>query len=388
MKKMMIGILIGFAMSIAATAYAETAKQFILTKVTYPIFVNGVEYKDEKLPALNYEGNTYIPLAKIGDILGVDYRWNAEKRRVEIGEPVKDDQPAANSAANKAVSYDGYELYVTDGTGKYAGYKMLHGYPGQDKYQIYFQGDERSYHTTIEDLRGINLNERITWRYGGRTYTNTRSELYSFFADTTWFRNNLKDITDYTLTEEWFLDVFGDVFLDWAEGIGYSTEAASWVEKYFRQTAERDPNMPFVTLTPDAAVVTVGNNQPEEPSVDDIIRDIENLYRKDQLLTEEEKKFHADWISRKELEEEYGIRAVEYIDPDGVQLWLRRYNEQTRRNETIYKIYNFQMKGYVEWGQILSGSGIRYQYYEGNPDLLNGGLYFNRQDLKNAGIIP
>ena len=105
-------------------------------------------------------------------------------------------------------------------------------------------------------------------------------------------------------------------------------------------------------------------------------------------LTEEEKKFHADWISRKELEEEYGIRAVEYIDPDGVQLWLRRYNEQTRRNETIYKIYNFQMKGYVEWGQILSGSGIRYQYYEGNPDLLNGGLYFNRQDLKNAGIIP
>lgn len=103
--------------------------------------------------------------------------------------------------------------------------------------------------------------------------------MYSFFADTTWFRNNLNGITQYTLTQEWFLDVFGDVFWDWAEGIGYSEEAARWVERYFRLIAEPDPDMPFVTLTPDAEVVPVETNEPEELSVDDIIKKIENLYR-------------------------------------------------------------------------------------------------------------
>jgi hypothetical protein len=54
------------------------------------------------------------------------------------------------------------------------------------------------------------------------------------------------------LTEDWFLDMFGDVYLDWAEGIGYSHDAARWVEQYFRQTETQSPNMPYVTLTPDA----------------------------------------------------------------------------------------------------------------------------------------
>jgi hypothetical protein len=84
---MIVGILIGAAAMTAVPATAAV-KQFILTQIDYPVLVNGVEYKDADRPLLNYQGSTYIPLAKIGDLTGVNYVWNAEKHRVEIGSPV------------------------------------------------------------------------------------------------------------------------------------------------------------------------------------------------------------------------------------------------------------------------------------------------------------
>jgi Cullin, a subunit of E3 ubiquitin ligase len=372
----------------AGSSGPNVKKQFILTKASYPIFVNGVEYKDEQLPALNYEGKTYIPLSKIGDILGVEYRWNAEKKRVEIGGVMEENHSA--SAGNG--------LYVTEGTGKYARYKMLHGYPDQDKYQIYFQvtsvGGMEQYHITYEDLRGIDLNERITWKYNGQTYTHTRSQLYVFFSETDWFRNNLSGIGQYTLTHDWFVDVFGDVYLEWAEGIGFSTDASRWVNEYFLQTAPQDPDMPYVTLTPDAKVIPVEENQPEEPSVDEMIRNIEKLY--EEPLTEEEKQFHAKWINRRELKEKYEIEVIDYLntdtDPASLELWFRKYNEKNRSYETIHKIDQFPGVSNMEAGQVLTNNGIRYMYYEGNSqsgEISNkAGLYFNREDLRKLGIIP
>jgi hypothetical protein len=85
---MIVGILIGAAAMTAVPATAAV-KQFILTQIDYPVLVNGVEYKDGDRPLLNYQGSTYIPLAKIGDLTGVNYVWNAEKHRVEIGSPVE-----------------------------------------------------------------------------------------------------------------------------------------------------------------------------------------------------------------------------------------------------------------------------------------------------------
>lgn len=85
MKKIAVGIAIGVVLSFSASAFASQIKQYILTEVNYPVVVNGVEYKDAKNPILNYQGATYIPLAKIGDLTGVQYKWNAEKKRVEIG---------------------------------------------------------------------------------------------------------------------------------------------------------------------------------------------------------------------------------------------------------------------------------------------------------------
>lgn len=84
MKKLAVGILIGSALTMTATAGAAAVKQYILTEVVYPIVVNGKEYKDAAAPILNYEGSTYVPLAKLGDITGVNYKWNDELKRVEI----------------------------------------------------------------------------------------------------------------------------------------------------------------------------------------------------------------------------------------------------------------------------------------------------------------
>lgn len=102
MKKLVSGIVIGIVLSFGVTALAGSVKQYILTEVTYPVLVNGKAYKDQKSPILNYQGSTYIPLSKIGELTGVQYKWNAAKKRLELGNTIA-------TAANYEVISD-YEL--------------------------------------------------------------------------------------------------------------------------------------------------------------------------------------------------------------------------------------------------------------------------------------
>lgn len=85
MKRIFIGIIIGMLFMITTVANADSIKRFILTKVTYPLVVNGNIYSNAKLPVLNYNGNTYVPLKAIGDLIGASVKWNATKKQVEIG---------------------------------------------------------------------------------------------------------------------------------------------------------------------------------------------------------------------------------------------------------------------------------------------------------------
>ena len=84
MKKFIAGIVVGATLMLGSTVFADQIKQYILTAASYPIFVNGKEFKDEASPILNYEGSTYVPLAKLGDLTGVNYKWNESLKRVEI----------------------------------------------------------------------------------------------------------------------------------------------------------------------------------------------------------------------------------------------------------------------------------------------------------------
>lgn len=84
-KNIIIGIAIGISITSIPT-FANTVKQFVLTKVSYPIIVNGEEYVNNELPVLNYEGSTYVPLKAVGDVLGSNVKWNSDLGRVEIGD--------------------------------------------------------------------------------------------------------------------------------------------------------------------------------------------------------------------------------------------------------------------------------------------------------------
>lgn len=84
MKKLIIVFVAGLLCGLCSPAIAATVKQYILTEAPYPVVVNGTVYKDEKHPILNYEGSTYVPLAKLGDITGVKYTWNSKLRQVDI----------------------------------------------------------------------------------------------------------------------------------------------------------------------------------------------------------------------------------------------------------------------------------------------------------------
>ncbi|WP_113675712.1 stalk domain-containing protein [Vallitalea guaymasensis] len=59
-------------------------KEYILQEASYPITLNGETYESDKLPPLVWEGNTYVPLKAMGDLLGAKVDWNNELKRVEI----------------------------------------------------------------------------------------------------------------------------------------------------------------------------------------------------------------------------------------------------------------------------------------------------------------
>jgi hypothetical protein len=78
------GLLAGGLLMAAIPAVASSVQQYVLTKAAYPIVVNGSELNNPELPVLNYEGNTYIPMRAVGEVLGAEVSWNEALKRAEI----------------------------------------------------------------------------------------------------------------------------------------------------------------------------------------------------------------------------------------------------------------------------------------------------------------
>jgi hypothetical protein len=115
MKRFVAGIVIGSALAISTSVFADSIEQYILTKVNYPLVVKGKEYANADLPVLNYQGNTYVPLKAIGDVLGTKVNWNDQLKRVEIGNNEVSNQGTSVSNENNATSISpltGYTLVV------------------------------------------------------------------------------------------------------------------------------------------------------------------------------------------------------------------------------------------------------------------------------------
>lgn len=92
MKKYISGFILGVLTTVGITVFAEEVKSFIAEKATFDVYVAGEKFESDK-PAVVIDGSTYLPLRATGEALGVPVEWNAEKRRVEVGD-VKENQEA------------------------------------------------------------------------------------------------------------------------------------------------------------------------------------------------------------------------------------------------------------------------------------------------------
>ena len=120
-------------------------------------------------------------------------------------------------------------LSDSKGEGKYAGYQKLNGYPGEDKFQIYYEDSSHdtiiSFHATYEDLQGLNLDE--VWDFtmpNGTPMKLTRRQVYNIFLS-----------YGGTPVEKYISEVFPGAYDDWFMGMVFSQDAARLVGKYLEK---------------------------------------------------------------------------------------------------------------------------------------------------------
>ena len=101
MKKVILGILIGFTMAIAFTSFANS-DFFTAQKATFDIEVLGKKFEGENPPVV-IEGRTYLALRDTAEALNIEVYWNGDERKVEIGETKKtvSELPKSTAAQGK-----------------------------------------------------------------------------------------------------------------------------------------------------------------------------------------------------------------------------------------------------------------------------------------------
>lgn len=259
MKKIIVIPLVAavsaLSMSIGAIAASnlEEVKAYLNKGISIELYGKDWIPKDEDgstLHPITYNGNTYLPVRAVGESAGVKVGWNGNTQTIYLGDQPAEENIDPPEPIPVPEPVPAGPLYVVEGTGDYSGYQQLKGFDDEDKYEIYFKGNQSSNYTTIEDLREIDLNEKITWEYNGSSFTNTRSQLYVLFSDTSKLRNIL-GVSSQTLSHTWFEETFGDVYWEWLDGLSYSEDASRWVEKYFQQI---NPPKSKIQLTPGAKV--------------------------------------------------------------------------------------------------------------------------------------
>jgi hypothetical protein len=367
-------------MSIGAIAASnlEEVKAYLNKSISIELYGKDWTPKDEDgntLYPITYNGNTYLPVRAVGEAAGVKVGWNGNTQTVYLG-----DQPVEEIISPPEPEPEPVPagpLYVVDGTGDYSGYQQLKGFTDEDKYEIYFKGKQSSFHTTIEVLNEVDLNEKITWEYNGRSLTHTRSQLYAFFSDTSKLRS-LLDVSSQTLSHTWFEETFGDVYWEWLDGISYSEDASRWVEKYFRQI---NPPKSNVTLTPDAKVIV--EKGPEEPTLEKTMEEIQKANEK--KIPDEVKGFDELWIGERELNEDYGVSFYPYM--------LNEIIFVDQKSNTIFTMTD--VLAAPEANKAYTSNGVGYQYVSSNSTSVSGyqfsgvrpGFYFSREGLKKVGVI-
>lgn len=133
------------------------------------------------------------------------------------------------------------KLYVEEGKGDYAHCKALKGYPGEDKFQVYFQGDTYAKYITYEDLRGIDVNEIIEWELDGKKVRHFRKDIYRLFSDSIRLYSNRPDYKGQ-FSQDWHRKTFGHVYEEWIDGMSFSQDAQTLLKRYFEYKFPSPPS--------------------------------------------------------------------------------------------------------------------------------------------------
>ncbi|WDV45791.1 copper amine oxidase N-terminal domain-containing protein [Clostridiaceae bacterium M8S5] len=208
-------------------------------KVYAPIGEKYIIVNDEKIEndtlAILKEGKTYCPIRKVLEAFGFVVEWDSKTCSVK----------AINE--NAGIPHPTLELqYSTiNGTGKYSGYKILRGHPKENQYVVYFkhsvEGNFESTQVCYDIKKQENLKEKITWSYDGVSHTNTRSELYELFSDTSELMSSLGGTYNGEFSQSWYANTFGQVYTDWIRKMDVGQYAEEQVNAYIKDRLLPNP---------------------------------------------------------------------------------------------------------------------------------------------------
>lgn len=142
MKKVILGILLGFMMAMAFSSFANS--DFLTAQIaTFDIEVSGEKFEGENPPVV-IGGRTYLPLRDIGEALGVSVEWNGTERKVEI-----EKQPDSKAETFNKISglierdFADVTLIVIDGL-QYASVDLFRGYTQYEGKDVYIDFNGKS----------------------------------------------------------------------------------------------------------------------------------------------------------------------------------------------------------------------------------------------------
>jgi hypothetical protein len=411
----------GTTQTITGSKASLDIKLSVDNKVAY---VNGEKKALTVAPQL-INGNVMIPLRFVAEATGCEVNWNDNTQFITI--------ITKNCNVNNLKAYidqysvktiiepskkdlEAQKLYAVDGTGKYEGFKVLKGYQDEDKYVVYFSGGVSNGVTSYEvhyDADILDMDSLYTWTYNGRKYTNRVGDIREFISNRVQLASYL-NANESQFTQDALSDIFGRVYEDYSNDIGYSSTASSLVEQYFNMingnTSSNRVNydVKHRAINPvtgeqfdfskycdainkglsDSKFMGYYRKDQDDPSLtnyyNDSSTDLDGIVvRSDPNSSEFNKvvnEFHDNWITNDELDQTYGIYA-----------WLNGTKIQLLKNsETIITLPNAP-KDKFEEGKIYKGNGIEFQYVDkltlGNESEDIGKICFNRKQLKEKGII-
>jgi len=197
-----------------------------------PVTMKGVLFENK--------GETLFPAHLLSNVFGAKLNWNSTKQEMVVSLGAAQFSVKGEQTKNNATTKNSGKMYEVAATGDMAGWKILKGHPYENSLRIYFTYKNGIMSTKTEDIRKVNLNQKVTWiDDSGRKRTNTVGDIYSMFQ---------KFSGEYT--SEWLSKKFGNLYADWL--LSSTVDATRIVEQYLQETGQAESSQYHITLTPDA----------------------------------------------------------------------------------------------------------------------------------------